>query len=134
VKGDDNPNVQRAQMMGLLALLDVLRGDAEMSAVGVDRVGENGGAYPGKVRIKFTVFGNEQRMMALATALTELGTPAEIRRYLEQRIDRDVKIAFATNMVTAWTEVIRRLLDAGGGAAAITSGALRLPERGGAGG
>jgi hypothetical protein len=113
--GDDNPNIRRAQMMALLSLLDVLRGDAEMSAVAIDRVGTaTGGRYAGKVRLKFSVFGDEQRMMALATELTELGTDREIRRYLESRIDRDTKMAFAVRMIASWTEVMRRLLEIGG--------------------
>jgi len=109
---DNNPNENRARMMALLSLLDVLRGDAKMSTVGVDRVGMHG-SYAGSVRLKFSVFGSESRMMALATTLTELGTEGDIRRWLESRIDRDAKLAFAVNMIASWTEVMQRLLEIG---------------------
>lgn len=92
--GDDNPSVTRAKMMALLALLDVLGGEGRMSAVAIDRVGTfTGGPYAGKVRLKFTVFGSESRMMKLADELTSLTSEEAMLRRLESEIRRRRRIA-----------------------------------------
>lgn len=83
-----------------------------MSTVGVERVGTySGGPYAGKLRLKFTVFGDPTRLMQLATELTELGSEAAIMRKMESAIDRDDKILFALRMIETWTEVVRRLMN-----------------------
>lgn len=120
-----------AKMVALLALLDVLHGDAEMTAVGADRIGQND-AYGrgGKIRLKFTVFGNETRLLELARELTELGSDDAIRRKLRAGLDRDEKLRLAARMVESWSEVLQRLLDESlldEGMAVLPAASKRLP-------
>ena len=81
-----------------------------MAAVGTDRVGHNDGRRGGQLRVKFTVFGDEGRLLQLAHELTLIGSHEGMLRHLAQRIDRDDKLKFATRMIETWTEVLQRLL------------------------
>ncbi|HKQ65997.1 MAG TPA: hypothetical protein VJZ73_13365 [Methylomirabilota bacterium] len=126
----------KAKMVALLALLDVLTGDAQMTGVGADRVGSNDAhGRGGKVRLKFTVFGDDARLMRLAAELTELGSNDAIVRRVKQAIGRDDKLRLAARMIETWSEVMRRLLDdrtidAGAVDLMLPPGARRLPEGG----
>lgn len=107
-----DPRDVRSNMLALLSLLDVLAGKAKMTGIGVDRVGRMGGTGGriGEVRIRFTVFGDEDRLMQLATELTELQTEGEIVRKLEGAVDPDAAIGYAQGMIENWREVIDRLI------------------------
>lgn len=106
-----DPRDVRSNMLALLSLLDVLAGKAKMTGVGVDRVGKMGGTGGriGEVRIRFTVFGDEARLVQLATELTELQTEGEIVRKLEGAVDPDAAIQYAEGMVQNWCQVVERL-------------------------
>lgn len=105
---DHNPD--KAKMLALLALLDVLDGKAEMAGIGTDRVGSNDGNRGGQLRVRFTVFGQEGRLLQLAHELTLIGSHEGMLRNLAQRIDRDEKLRFAARMIETWSEVMQRLL------------------------
>lgn len=108
---NDDPNVNKAQMIALLALLDVLVGKAEMTAVGADKVGPlDSYGRAGQLRLRFTVFGDETRMLALAHDLTLAGSQRELVRQVMARVNRDDKLRFVARMIEAWTEVMQRLL------------------------
>ena len=109
----------KAKMLALLALLDVLKGDAQMTSVGADRVGPNdGNGRAGKIRLKFTVFGDDARLMQLAGELTELGSNEAIMRRMEQALGRDDKLRLASR-------IDERSLEAG--VAVLPSGQRALP-------
>lgn len=119
----------KAKMVALLALLDVLKGDAQMTAVGADKVGSNdahGHGRGGKVRLKFTVFGDDARLMRLAGELTDLGSNEAIMRRMD-------KLRLAARMIETWSEVMRRLLDERSleaGVEVLPSGQRALPRGG----
>lgn len=103
----------KAKMLALLALLDVLQGSAEMTAVGTEKIGPaDPRGRAGKIRLRFTVFGEETRLLTLAHELTVAGSQAEMMREVMCRIDRDDKLRFAARMIETWTEVLQRLLAA----------------------
>lgn len=122
----------KAKMVALLALLDVLKGDAQMTAVGADKVGSNDAhGRGGKVRLKFTVFGDDARLMRLAVELTELGSNEAIMLRMERALDRDDKLRMAARMIETWSEVMRRLLDERSleaGVEVLPSGQRSLPS------
>lgn len=122
----------RAKMVALLALLDVLKGDAQMTTVGVDKVGRNdANGRGGMIRLRFTVFGSENRLMQLASELTELGSNEAIMAAMERSLGRDDKLRMCLRMIETWSEVMRRLLDERtlpAGVEVLPSGRLGLPE------
>lgn len=108
----DDPNPTKAKMLALLALLDVLEGNGEMTAVGTDKVGANDRfGRGGKIRLRFTVFGDETKLLALAHELTLAGSHEAMLRMVDGLITRGDKVRFATRMISAWTEVINRLVS-----------------------
>jgi hypothetical protein len=113
VIGDNNPDELRAKVIALLALVDVLKGAGEMSTVGVDRVGTAaGGRYAGKIRLKFSVFGSEARMMALADELMSCD-PGEMSRRLGAMMGGGVlteNVRVVTRMIAAWSALLTRLV------------------------
>jgi hypothetical protein len=123
----------KAKMVAPLALLDVLKGDAEMTTVGTDKVGHNDRfGRGGKIRLRFTVFGDDARLLRLAGELTELGSNDAIMRRMEQALGRDDKLRLCARMIETWSEVLRRLLDdrsLDAGVEVMPAGRF-LPERG----
>jgi len=122
----------KAKMVALLALLDVLKGDAQMTGVGADKVGSNDAhGRGGKIRLRFTVFGDEARLLRLAGELAELGSNDAIMRRIEQALGRDDKLRLAARMIETWSEVMRRLLDERSlesGVEVLPSGQRALPR------
>jgi hypothetical protein len=112
---DDNPDTTRAKMIALLALLDVLEGGGDMTAIGIDRIDKvgdhNGGRFAGKLRLKFTVFATESRTMELADELRSSSSEQAMLSMVAQRIGRDDKLKFALRMIGAWSELAQRLVD-----------------------
>jgi hypothetical protein len=103
--------ITNAKMIGLLALLDVLTGEAKMTAVGADKVGGNDAhGRAGQIRLRFTIFGNESRLLALAAELVDAHSDAELLRRADEAMGRDEKLRLAARMIALWTEVMQRLL------------------------
>jgi hypothetical protein len=101
--------IANAKMVGLLALLDVLADNAEMTAIGADRVGANDAhGRAGTIRLKFTIFGQESRLVALAGELAQAGSNSELMRLVEAAMGRDEKLRLAARMIAGWTEVMQR--------------------------
>jgi hypothetical protein len=99
VIGDNNPDELRAKVIALLALVDVLKGAGEMSTVG-------------KIRLKFSVFGSEARMMALADELMSCD-PGEMSRRLGAMMGGGVlteNVRVVTRMIAAWSALLTRLV------------------------
>jgi|SRR5882672_11203712 len=124
----DDPNTNKAKMLALLALLDCIEGNAEMTAVGTDRVGQNDRyGRGGQIRLRFTMFGNETRLLGLAHELAYAGSHADMMRQLEARIDRTEKLRFAVRMIETWTEVMQRLLAEPADDAELSDGGTQHP-------
>lgn len=124
-----DPREGRAKMLALLALLDVLDGRAEMAAIGTEKLGPLD-ARAGQLRLRFTVFGNESRLLELAHELAAVGSMEELTAIVRSRISREDKLRMVARMISTWSEVMQRLLTEDE-RPALPSGAPALPRGGG---